>query len=107
MARTDWCRQATWGHDERDQFFSKLKRAKNKSGYLRVQGFTLLETHQAVNYVAAIELFQMALRDYPHEFENAQLHLGLGRCYEALTNVYEALRCLDLSMAAHDTFAKV
>jgi len=107
MSRTDWCRQTTWGQNERARFFSKLKRAKNKSGYLRVQGFTLLETHQAVNCVAAIELFQMALRDYPHEFENAQLHLGLGRCHEALTNVDEALRCFDLSMAAQDAFPNV
>ncbi len=107
MSENEWCRQAAWGQNERDLFFRKLTRAKNKTGYLRVQGFTLLETHKQPNYLAAIEIFQLALRDHPHEFENAQLYLGLGRCHEALSNVEEALRCFDLSMAAQDAFPNV
>jgi tetratricopeptide (TPR) repeat protein len=104
MSGKDWCRNTAWGQNERDVFFRKLDRTRNKTGYLRVQGFTLLETHEASHYAPAIELFQLALREYPHEFENAQLHLGLGRCHEALNNFDEALRCFELSMTAQDAF---
>jgi hypothetical protein len=48
VAHDDWFRNAEWNSDIEAAFFAKLKRAKDKSQYLRVQACTLAATHPRI-----------------------------------------------------------
>jgi len=48
MSRDDWFRNRTWSDKIASQFEAKLKRARRKGQYIRIQACTLAEEHPEV-----------------------------------------------------------
>lgn len=48
MARGDWFRNSNWNDAIETAFFAKLRRARSKAQYLKIQACTLAEKHPEV-----------------------------------------------------------
>ena len=108
MARDDWFRNAEWNSDIEAAFFAKLKRARDKSQYLRVQACTLAATHPRVALRLLDQYFAMG-----DNFDAAQAHvdratafLSLGQVEDALTS-YEAALSVEAKRPNYQTQASL
>jgi len=91
MGRDDWYRNSTWDSAVAEAFEAKLRRARDKAQYLRIQACMLASTHPRVTlhllerYFALGEHFDMA-QAY---VDRAKAQLELGNA-EAAFSAYEA-----------------
>src|SRR5262245_55532585 len=92
MARDDWYRSETWDSAVEAAFEAKLKRARSKEQYLRIQAGCLTQSHPEVALKLLDRYFALGT-DFvdcsaAHEFR-AEAFLVLGRIDEAIAS-YEA-----------------
>lgn len=94
MSRDDWFRNTTWSDKIAAQFDAKLKRARRKGQYLRIQACTLAETRPEVALLLLGRYFEQEDR-----FDEAQAYvdratalIALGRADEAVAAYEDALR---------------
>jgi tetratricopeptide (TPR) repeat protein len=93
VARDDWFRNAEWNSDIESAFFAKLKRARDKSQYLRVQACTLATTHPRVALRLLDQYFAMGDR-----FDAAQAHVDRATAYLSLGQVDDALASYEAAL---------
>src|ERR1043166_6834050 len=99
MGKVEWFRRTTWTDHDRDEFNARLKRSRgagNKSQYLRIQACHLAD---AGLHVAAIELLDRWLTEFPQKIQIASAHLqkaeslaGLGQIEPAIFEFRAALQ---------------
>lgn len=93
MSRLDWCRNTDWNESIEQVFEEKLRRARHKHQYLRIQANILSGSHPAValrlleRYFALDKAFDWALACC----DQASAFLSLGRIDEAITAYERAL----------------
>jgi tetratricopeptide (TPR) repeat protein len=109
MARaTDWYRREQWTSQDREEFFTRLRRSRaSKAQYIRVQVATFLEAPNAERIKGALELAQIALRDYPEKTELALLHAMKGDCHVWLGEIDEAIASYRQSFQQQRIFPNV
>ncbi|MEI8213460.1 MAG: hypothetical protein WCI02_15035 [Planctomycetota bacterium] len=78
MPTTDWYRRTTWTEVDQSEFAAKLKRARDKPQYLRIQALHLSE---AGLYSAAIDLLHQIVKEFPDASQITQSHLQLAHAY--------------------------
>lgn len=95
MSRDDWFRNTRWDDAVAAQFEAKLKRARRKGQYLRIQACTLAKTEPTI----ALGLLDRYFAQQDERFDDAQAYvdratalLALGRVEEALESYEDALR---------------
>lgn len=95
MSRDDWFRNTHWNGTIAELFEEKLRRARRKGQYLRIQASTLCEC----NPVVALGLLDRYFAQGDERFDEAQAYvdrasalLALGRTDEAVESYEEALR---------------
>src|SRR5687767_8082388 len=81
---TDWFRNATWNPSIERAFDDKLRRARRKEQYLRIQACTLGRSHPDV----ALKLLERYF-SLPNDFDHAQAHVDRATAYLALGRVAE------------------
>src|SRR5262245_66042536 len=93
-SRDDWFRNREWNESIAADFSTKLRRARRKEQYIRIQASCLAQTHP----VAALALLDQYFA-LPDKFDLATAHatraealLSLGRVPEALQTHEPALR---------------
>src|SRR5262245_2750343 len=91
---TEWFRNTTWNESVERTFDEKLRRAKRKEQYLRIQACTLARSHPEIALKLLDRYFEL-----PDDFDHAQAHvdratafLALGRVKDAITSYEAALR---------------
>jgi len=90
LSREDWYRNTEWNDEIAESYFAKLKRARSKDQYLRIQANYLASSHPE----AALELLEQffALKepfDYAQAYcDKAQAYIALGSTEEAI-NAYQ------------------
>ncbi len=96
MSKDDWYRRTTWTKKDEEEFFLKLKRARNKCQYLRIQADYLVKKHPD----AALELLDQYQSMCTDETDVAAAHvtraealLSLDRLNEALNAYRAAIQC--------------
>ena len=94
MAHDDWFRNAEWNSDIEVAFFAKLKRARDKSQYLRVQACTLAATHPRIALRLLDQYF--ALGD---NFDAAQAHVDRATAFLSLGQVEDALASYEAALS--------
>lgn len=91
----DWFRNTTWNEAIARAFDQKLRRARRKEQYLRIQASTLAQSHPEVALHLLDRYFEL-----PDDFGHAQAHcvratafLALGRMDDAIASYEAALAC--------------
>ncbi len=89
----EWFRNTTWDEETERSFEGRLRRARRKEQYLRIQACTLARSHPEIALRLLDRYFQM-----PDDFDRAQAHvdratalLTLGRTDEAIASYESAL----------------
>jgi len=94
LSREQWFRNAKWDDQTAAQFETKLKRARNKGQYLRIQASTLRETNPKVALALLDRYFQQAednLDDALAYVDQAVAYFVLGRVDETVRAYENAL----------------
>lgn len=106
----DWYQKTTWTQADQDEFWKRLKRARDmRPQYLAIQSQKLIESGDKVLLNAGIGLAEFALKEYKHDLSkanSARIHLAAGlartgRFDEALQHLRDAF---EGEIAAGDMF---
>jgi len=88
--KDDWYRRTTWGSDDQEAFFARLKRSRgqfHKAQYLRIQASYLQEEYPE----DALELLRMIREEFPEPFELSSTYLQTAQCLVALGKKNESI----------------
>ena len=95
MSRNDWYRQTTWSAANQAAFFAKLRRARNKAQYLRIQALYLQEEHPEEALKLLDAYFEVADEDIDLALawaQRADCGIALGREQQVLQSFRECFR---------------
>jgi tetratricopeptide (TPR) repeat protein len=95
MGREDWYRSETWNADIEAAFYAKLRRARQKSQYLRIQACHLASTAPTVALRLLDEYFALgdSFDDAQANVDRATAYLVLGDVDAAVAAYEAALKC--------------
>jgi len=102
MARDDWFRQTDWNAEIEAAFFEKLRRARDKKQYLRIQASTIAGRKPEVALRLLDEYF--ALGDH---FDQAQAHADRASAYLALGDSEHAGAALEAALAREEQYPRL
>jgi len=99
MAADEWFRNKSWNDTVASAFEEKLRRARRKSQYLRIQASILAPRHPLV----ALELLDryFALGD---DFDHAQAHVDRATAYLALGHIDAAMKSYEEALKREEEF---
>ena len=99
MTDDRWFRNTSWNETIASVFEEKLRRARRKSQYLRIQASTLAPTHPLV----ALELLDryFALDD---DFDHAQAHVDRATAYLALGQIEAGVQSYEAALQREAVF---
>jgi tetratricopeptide (TPR) repeat protein len=81
----DWFRNRNWNDAIAREFDEKLRRARRKEQYLRIQASTLARTHPDIALQLLDRYFQL-----PDDFDHAQAHVDRATALQALRRIEDA-----------------
>jgi tetratricopeptide (TPR) repeat protein len=102
MARDDWFRHTDWNAEIEAAFFEKLRRARDKKQYLRIQASALASRKPEVALRLLDEYF--ALGDH---FDQAQAHADRASAYFALGESEKAIAALEAALAREEQYPRL
>lgn len=106
----DWFRRKTWTNTDEEEFFAKLKRARNngRAQYLKIQAIELVETRKNELLDVAEVLLNKVLIEYPEDrFEKSSVLHTLGDIYKLRGNYEKALDYYGQSLDFEKIFPRV
>ena len=95
----EWFRNTTWNASVARTFEDKLRRARRKEQYLRIQASTLATSHPHV----ALELLQRYF-ELPDQFDHAQAQADRAQALLALNRVPEAIQSYEAALDREAAF---
>ena len=98
----DWFRNTTWNASIEQAFDDKLRRARRKEQYLRIQASMLAQSHPTVALNLLDRYFEL-----PNDFDHAQAHVDRAAAYLALGRMAETLASYEAALARESVFPKL
>ncbi len=99
MADDEWYRNKSWDADIANAFESKLKRARRKSQYLRIQSSYLASSHPEIALDLLERYFQQG-----EDFDHAQAYVHRAEAYLALGGVEDAFTAYEAALRREAEF---
>jgi tetratricopeptide (TPR) repeat protein len=99
MGSEDWYRNTDWGPDIAARFEEKLRRARRKEQYLRIQASILADRHPEIALNLLDRYFRM-----PTHFDHAQGHADRARAFLALGRLEDALVSYEAALRREDEY---
>ena len=99
---TDWFRNTTWNETVERAFGEKLRRARKKEQYLRIQACTLAQSHPQVALRLLDQYFQLG-----DGFDHAQAHVDRATALLALGRTSEAIASYEAALAREAQFPRL
>jgi tetratricopeptide (TPR) repeat protein len=88
---TEWFRMKGWSPTRREEFFTRLRRCRDKSEYVRVQAQELLDTRSRRAQLGALELFDYFLKEWPKNTMLSTVLDGRAECFVKLGHLDQAV----------------
>ncbi len=98
----EWYRNETWDEEVAQRFREKLRRARRKERYLRIQACTLAPTHPEVALDLLSQYFEL-----PDDFDHAQAHVDRATALLALDRIRGAIESYEAALKREDEFPQV
>jgi tetratricopeptide (TPR) repeat protein len=95
----DWFRNTTWDDTVEHAFNQKLRCARSKGQYLRIQASTLATSHPQV----ALKLLDLYF-ELPDAFDHAQAHVDRATAYLALGRTRDAIMSYEAALEREAQF---
>ena len=95
MSRDDWFRNTAWNDEIASRFEAKLKRARQKGQYIRIQACTLAQEHPEI----ALQLLEKYFAQ-EDRFDEASAHCGRATALIALGRLDDAVAAYEEALAA-------
>ncbi len=102
MARDDWFRHTEWNAETEAAFFGKLRRARDKKQYLRIQASMIAPHHPEVALRLLDQYF--ALGDH---FDQAQAHVDRASAYLTLGDADRAIAAYEVALAREQDYPQL
>lgn len=102
MSTGDWFRNVSWSEELATQFETKLRRAKRKEQYLRIQASSLANTYPKVAHALLDRYFAL-----PDDFDHAQAYVDRATAYLAEGHLREAITAYEAALAREAKFRKL
>jgi tetratricopeptide (TPR) repeat protein len=102
MKRDDWYRNTEWNDEIEETFFSRLKRTRDKSQYLRIQACTILSTHPHVALRLLDQYFNLG-----EHFDLAQAYVDCADAYLAIGEVDRSIKCYESALDREKIYPQV
>ena len=99
MTDDGWFRNSEWNEAIALAFEQKLKRARRKSQYLRIQACTLARSHPHVALALLERYFALG-----EDFDHAQAHVDRANAYLALDNMDAAIQSYEAALEREHVF---
>ena len=99
---TDWFRNTAWDASVERAFDQKLRRARRKEQYLRIQASTLARSHPDVALRLLDRYFEL-----PDDFDHAPAHVDRATALLALRRIDEAIASFEAALAREAVFPNV
>lgn len=99
LSKDDWYRNSNWDAGIETAFFQKLKRARNKFEYLRIQASYLSERHPRTALRLLGEAFELG-----ENFDTASAHVAAAEAYLALDQIDDAVESYEAAIAREVEF---
>ena len=96
---TDWFRNTSWSEAIEQAFDEKLRRARRKEQYLRIQASTIAQSHPEVALRLLDRYFEMA-----EDFDHAQAHVDRAKAFLALNRIDDAIRSYESALERESVF---
>jgi hypothetical protein len=93
VARDDWFRNTTWNDEIEAVFHRRLRRARDKSKYLRIQAWHLAESHPGVALRLLEQYFQLG-----ESFDRVWAYCDQARALAALGDVEGAVYAYEAAL---------
>ncbi|MDB5335265.1 MAG: hypothetical protein JWN70_884 [Planctomycetaceae bacterium] len=94
MTKTEWFRNTSWNEAIEETFNDRIRRARSKDQYLRIQASLLVASHPEVALRLLDSYFEL-----PDPFDKAQAHVDRAAAFTALGRLDEALTSYDAALA--------
>ena len=104
MTSKDWFRKKTWGEADREDFFARLNKAKQKSQYLRIQS---AELKQVGLYEPALELIDRLILDHPDSIDIPIGYLIRAGCISSIKGDDEAIEAYELAVKTDREYSNI
>jgi tetratricopeptide (TPR) repeat protein len=98
----EWFRNAAWNPTVAQAFEEKLRRAKRKEQYLRIQASHLAGSHPDVALSLLERYFAL-----PDQFDQAQAHVDRAQALLSLGRVEEAIESYEAALVREGAFPKL
>ena len=102
MARDDWFRHREWNPETEAAFFGKLRRARDKKQYLRIQASTIAPHRPEVALRLLDQYFELG-----DHFDHAQAHVDRASAYLALGDADGAIAAYEAALAREHDYPKL
>lgn len=102
MSTEDWYRNTEWTEDVATHFEEKLKKARRKEQYLRIQA-NVLATHHPIVALALLDRY-FAL---PDDFDHAQAYVDRATALLSLGRIEEAIASYEAALDREASFPKL
>src|SRR5262245_14257718 len=89
----DWFRNTRWNASIEQAFDDKLRRARRKEQYLRIQASMLARSHPDAALALLARYFEL-----PNDFDHAQAHVDRATAYLALGRVADAVGAYEAAL---------
>ena len=99
---TDWYRNSEWSESIESDFDAKLKRARRKSTYLRIQACTLAKTHPEIALKLLDRYFEL-----DDDFDDAQAFVDQATAYVTLNRIEDAVKSYSRALQRETQFPKL